>query len=157
MKSHLAQAFPHIHTNAFDKNLSQTNASIVDTLFDSDLVMLLTADWASSSWTNRAWLQANRPTPLIISWLEAHALASHTVQLPRIATGGCIACGHDGCGRPKLPALQFSENPLLKVPACGGTFIPYGAMALSKAAGLVAEQAVSVLLHGFDPENHLIR
>jgi len=156
LKDYLGVAYPHVHVEAVCESLSRSNPNSNDNLFKTDLVMMLTGEWSTTAWANTKWLGANRPKPVILGWLEAHALATHSVHFSTQPNAACIACGFNTLGKAKLPVVNFHNSPILQQPACGGSFVPYGAVALSRSAGIIAKQAISVLLNQSKTEDHVV-
>jgi hypothetical protein len=148
LRDHLGVMLPHISVRCIEHNLTQANETSVDRVFAADLILLLTGDWGLSVFMNREWLKRNRSTKIILAWMEVHALSSHSVLLrENVTAGGCLECGYTNVGLPKLSAFEYDNNQLLQIPACGGEFSPYGAIALASHAAMVAEHAIEALLN----------
>lgn len=148
LRDHLGLMLPHLSARCIEHNLTQANETSISRVFSADLVLLLTGDWGLSVFMNREWLKRDRPSNLLLAWMEAHALSSHSVLLRKNVTeGGCIECGFTNTGLPKLSTFTFPGSQLLQVPACGGEFSPYGAVALAFHAGMVAEHAIGALVN----------
>lgn len=145
----ISAAFPHhLSVKAIDRRLTLATA---DSLAGHDLVVATTGAWAVDSMVN-ACQRAGRIGTALYSWLEPHAAAAHAVTIP--PTGACLRCHMSGTGVPDLAVSRWDGGGAIAIPACGGTFTPYGAVELASAHALVAGQVLEALLAPVSDSRH---
>lgn len=144
-KNLLASQLPHINTTSNPKSISGRSNLDIKSMFESDLLLILTGDWLSYLLINEAWILAGRPNAMMVGWMEEHALTTHCVSISQDNDASCLCCGFNEMGRSSQKVFDFPSGSTLTIPACGGRFSPYGSVALAKASAFVAEQAIDVL------------
>ena len=142
----IARRFPHIrHCRGHDRRWQWVGAH-AEAVFDAaDLFVVTIGDWAAEG-AFETWRVSRTPRPnAVYGWLEPHAVAAHAVMVG--PEGSCFGCGLDRFGQSLLPVADWLGTPTTRShPACGGTFQPYGATALARAHGVVADACLDLLL-----------
>lgn len=140
----IQQRLPHVRTEAHNLRWEDLPPG-VDVFADSDLVISAVGSWAAEGGLNGAHLARGRPAPVLYGWTEAHACAGHAVLVG--TDGGCLQCGFDAVGTPKLTATAWPEGHELKQePACGAVYQPYGPVELNHIVSVIAELALDALM-----------
>ena len=152
----LRKQLPHTSIEACERILRIQNTDDIGAAFSADLIVSVTGSWSAASLLNALWLDRDRPQAMIVAWLEAHASAAHSILLTKYHSSGCLQCHMTPTGRPELPVTEWREDPTLRVPACGGAFIPYGAAGISLAAALATQQCIDVLCGRSSDDNHRV-
>lgn len=156
MKSMLAKTLPHVRVDAVGSRLGLQDKALVEKIMSADIIVSATGSWSAASLLNVQWLDTANAPDMIVTWMEAHALAAHSVHLSKLHASGCLQCGYNATGTPRLEVTEWQNDPTLKVPACGGVFMPYGPIGLSQSAALAAEDCVE-LLYGLERnDNHRV-
>jgi hypothetical protein len=104
-------------------------------LAQADLIVSCTGEWVADASVEHALRRTGSKAVAIYGWMEAHALAAHTVL---IGSGDTLASGFDD-GIFRLPAVTGGRP---SPPECGGASTPFGAIELSNAQALVSRLAV---------------
>ena len=152
----LRRQLPHISVEASDRILHMDNTDDISAVFSTDLIVSVTGSWSAASLLNTLWLDRERPQAMIVAWMEAHACAAHSILLTKDSSSGCLQCQMTPTGQPKLPVTEWDEDPTLRIPACGGAFMPYGAVGVSIAAALTTEHCIDLLCGRADGKNHRV-
>lgn len=152
----LRNRFPHINVNALRAAIGLQSKEVMGEILSADLVVSVTGTWSAASLLNALWLDEDQPPDMIVAWMEAHALAAHSVHFSKDQLGGCLQCQMTATGRPLLSAIAWEADPTLQVPACGGAFMPYGPIGVASAAALSAEHCIDVLCDQSRGENHRV-
>lgn len=140
VSSALLRQFPHLKITTLKKSIENLILDSRETFGSYDLVICATADWFGESTLN-AWIR--RKVPVIFCWLEPHALAGHALLVTH--DGGCLSCGRDEAGRVNNAVIGWADDQMIKMPACGGAFSPYGAIDAGPTKEMAAQLAVDVL------------
>ncbi|MCH8247965.1 MAG: ThiF family adenylyltransferase [Proteobacteria bacterium] len=156
MKSMLAATLPHVRVDAVDSRLGLQDEALVENIMSADIIVSATGSWSTASLLNAQWLVAGHAPDMIVTWMEAHAIAAHSVHLSKRHPSGCLQCGYSSTGTPRLEVTEWENDPTLRVPACGGVFMPYGPIGLSQSATLAAEDCVELLCGVEHSDNHRI-
>ena len=152
----LRNRFPHIKVNASRVAIGLQTREHIGAVFSADLVISVTGTWSAASLLNALWLDEDQSPDVIVAWMEAHAIAAHSVHFSKDHLGGCLQCRMTATGRPHLAAIAWEGDPTLQVPACGGAFMPYGPIGVASAAALSAEHCIDVLCDRIRAENHRV-
>lgn len=119
------------------QNLISSKPKIFD---DVDLVISATGDWAADVFISDQIAQIERPVPTLYTWMEAYALAGHSVVISGVHRH--FTDGFDEVGNFKGKA----SNAGLKLPPeCGNTTSPFGAIELAQAQAVASRLALEVL------------
>lgn len=140
----LRENYPHITAEAkFDgwENVVRAEPDLLGTF---DLIVSATGDWGAESALNEWQTVSGRSRPIIYGWTEAHACAGHALLIS--AGGGCLECGFDSTGLPKLRVTEWPGGVQKQEPACGAVYQPYGPVELTHTINLIVELALDVLL-----------
>jgi hypothetical protein len=146
LASTLTKHFPHLAVTTLDENIQRLVADPKTNMAEHNIVVCMTADWMGESILN-AWARRNPELPVIFGWLEPHSLAGHALL---VANGGCLACGRNEAGEVREPVIKWDEEQMLKTPACGGWFTPYGAIDSGPVKDMIAQLVVDVLVSGLN-------
>jgi molybdopterin/thiamine biosynthesis adenylyltransferase len=113
-----------------------------DLFADVDLVISTTGDWPSDCQLNEL-LRDQRNVKMVFGWVEARAAAVHVLVVG--PEGGCLACGMNAAGDFVERAIEWPESQLVRVPACGETYVPYGDAMAMRARAAIVEEILSAL------------
>lgn len=106
-----------------------------------DLIISCTASWSAELALDMHVRYGNQnPTPVLHTWMEANALATHAVLLTDAAIS--YSAGFDEAGRFAFPASNGGKPPPTE---CGGATTPFGAIELAQAQSMVANLAMEHL------------
>lgn len=152
----LQKQLPHITIKALAGVFGLQKTDIVSEIFSADLIVSVTGNWGIASLLNAIWLDEKQPPDMVVTWMEAHAAAAHSIHFSKGASSACLQCEMTPAGRPHTAVTEWQEDPVLQVPACGGAFMPYGPVGLAMAAALGAEHCIDALCNRVDAENHRI-
>ena len=156
MARFIRETLPHVRIVDKGHAFTLKDKELILSLMDCDLLVSATGDWSAAALLNALWLDTSKSPQMIVTWMEAHALASHSVHFSNETTLGCLQCGFSETGTPRLEVASWDANPTRRLPACGGVFMPYGPIGLSRAAALTAEHCVDVLSGRRHVRNHRI-
>ncbi len=156
MACFIHETLPHVRVVNKGNAFTFKDKALIRSVMDGDLIVSATGAWSTAALLNALWIEESKPPHIIVTWMEAHAVASHSVHFSSGSTTGCLRCGFSKTGTPQLQVTTWSADPTRRVPACGGVFVPYGPIGLSQAASLAAEHVVDVLSGGGPEENHRI-
>ena len=154
IRSRLLRAFPHIsNVEAETTSLTPTNATLLAHLAKCDLVVSTTGDWAAESFLNDHQRVTDGFPPVLYGWIEAHATAAHAVLIK--PNGACLRCGRTATGRPRCSVTTWpGDAGMVREPACGARFSPYGPAELTWAQALVVEAVLAALLNPPTASHH---
>jgi molybdopterin/thiamine biosynthesis adenylyltransferase len=143
LSEELRQRFPHVSVGAVPKRWQ--DSSEWQTAIDGcSLIVSATGDWGSEAALNFSALTAQLPAPIVYGWTEAHACAGQAVCI--VPGGGCLQCGFETDGKPRIAATTWSGETVKQEPGCGTSFQPYGPVEFSHVVALVSELALESLL-----------
>jgi len=149
----LSSHFPHIKTEISFDGIEAICRNHGETLAKFDLIICMTANWMGESALN-FWARRFSAKAIIYGWLEPHGLAGHGLLVT--GAGGCLACGRDEGGRVRDKVIEWEELPIMKVPACGGWFTPYGAIDSGPAKEMMAQLALDFLMGAAGESTHRV-
>lgn len=111
-----------------------------------DLILSLAEDWELDCFLNDQYLSPLSASSkhIIFGWTEAHAVVGHAVLLT--GGNGCLLCHFDDDGLPKLKIAKWSQETMLREPACGGSYQPYGPVEIMAINSMIASLAIDSLL-----------
>lgn len=123
-------------------------------LESADLVIITTANWNSEDYL---WALKSKGTGwgLIQAWSEPHGIVGHILTAP---PGG----NYDGRylfmgGRFLRRMSEWPDDGVKALPACGGSYIPGGPVALARIAGQTVQHALDQLVNSLNnPEWHVL-
>lgn len=140
----LRKRFPHLTFEAHAKPWQEVASSQLELLTRADMVISTLGSWATESELNVMTIDRGSFPPLLYGWTERHATAGHAV----VFIGGteCLRCMTNELGELRIPVTSWKGETMKQVPACGGSFQPYGAVELGHIHALIAELALDVLL-----------
>lgn len=143
LKACLNRQFPHLEIHSEAATWEDVFENNPEKIADSDLVISLTGEWKSESALNSLAISRTRP-PVIFGWTEPHGLAGHALLVAR--RGGCLGCGRDELGHVSHRVVAWKEEPIERLPACGGFFQPYGAVETGPINSMIASLVIETLL-----------
>jgi hypothetical protein len=114
-------------------------------IFDADVVLATTGDWATECQLTELLRPQARPI-MVFGWIEPHAAAAHALVVQ--ANGGCLGCGMYDTGEFAFRAIDWPEPQLVRVAACGASYTPYSDLAASRARTMIAGEVLTVLADG---------
>lgn len=145
LASHLRRRFPHIREiEGIPLPSSKLERQRPELLASCDLVVASMAHWSSDAMLNEWHLRHGRVSPIVYAWTEAHASAGHAVMIGQ--KGGCLRCGFSATGTPLLRVTSWATETLVREPACGGIYQPYGPVELAQVERFATELALDALL-----------
>ncbi|BAU49583.1 ubiquitin-activating enzyme [Sulfurifustis variabilis] len=150
----LRQRFPHLAIEAEGKSWQEFARIKPEQLTSVDLIISTMGAWSQESELNAAVLKLPSFAPILYGWTEPHAAAGHAVVfMDRTA---CLRCLTDDLGELRTPVTSWSGDTTKQIPACGGSFQPYGAVELEHTIALIAELALDVLAGEVHASTHRV-
>ncbi|WP_313194089.1 ThiF family adenylyltransferase [Shinella zoogloeoides] len=141
LKSRIEKSIPDIERVDFHacsiQALLRSNPNLLDGV---DLVISATGDWGTDVFISDAVAQRESPLPTLYTWMEAYALAGHSVVLS--GSKGRFTDGFDEVGNFKGKA---SVAGLKLPPECGNTTSPFGAVELAQSQAVASRLALETL------------
>lgn len=121
----------------------QTSETAARAIASADIVIVSTADWPSELWLWEA-KRGGAPWALIQAWSEKNGLAGHVLVSPKDsnADGSYLFTSN---GQFHKPITEW-EADVIRLPACGESFIPGGAVALSQIISMAANATIDTLV-----------
>lgn len=105
----------------------------------TDLLVCTMASWPGDL-ALAEWARAHG-TPLMVGWLEPHAVAGHAVSL----LGQCLACQFTPSGAFRRQIAGWEENPVRLADGCHEQYYPYGYADVVVVQSLIARLALECL------------
>lgn len=152
----LRRDFPYAKIRAINKTWQDAKINddkILAILKSSELIVSCTADWYSDQGL-LTFQSEYSLVPIIFSFTEAHAMAAHVIVNPCDSDAYNSLHIQEGekVGGMKMPVTSWINETTKKIPACGGTFQPYGIVPLTHLHALTAETVLGLLLGNEEPE-----
>jgi hypothetical protein len=110
-----------------------------------DLIICMTGHWPTEYILESIWTENQALPPVMYGWTEPHAAAGHAIGFKTRAR--CLHCLLDEGGRARIAVTTWSQRTTLDIPACGGSFQPYGAGQLAHTHALIGDLAIDVLMN----------
>lgn len=143
MALEINQQMPTVKATPISSTWQKALESGLLNIEDADVIITTSGDWVADSMLNfEARLNLNA-APLVIGWLEDHAVAGHALAIMDV--GGCFACGTNEFGVFRDRLSHWSQSTMLQMPACGGQYQPYGSGYLATTQALIAGTAIDVI------------
>lgn len=120
----------------------------------SDVIVSAIGSFSSEGGINDWHVSNGRSPTLVYGWTEPHACAGHAVAIA--GTGGCLECGFDDGGAPRLRVTEWKAATTLQEPACGAIFQPYGPIEIAHVVAVIAELAMDCILGTITTSTHRI-
>jgi sulfur-carrier protein adenylyltransferase/sulfurtransferase len=146
--------YPHLKVEAKVSRWERVARLDPELLLSCGLIVSATGDWGTESGLNEWQRGLVGAPPVVYGWTEAHACAGHAVGI--IADGGCLECGFDNSGIPRLQVTAWGRSVHAQEPACGSVYQPYGPVELNHTVTLTGELALDVLLGEVRQSEHRI-
>jgi hypothetical protein len=151
----LKREYPHaIEILGIDATCQKALDDRSSELVGCNLLIAAMGNWAAEGALNAWYLQNKLANQIVYGWTEPHAAAGHAVAVSQ--NGGCLQCGFDSNGKPKLAVSSWPQSTLQREPGCGAAFQPYGPIELSHATALVADLSLDCLLGSVAASTHRI-
>lgn len=150
----LRQRFPHLAIEAEGKTWQEFARAKPEGLSSVDLVISTMGSWSHESELNAAVLEFPSFAPILYGWTEPHAAAGHAVVF--MDQSSCLRCLTDDLGESRTPVTSWDGDTTKQIPACGGSFQPYGAVELEHTIALIAELALDVLAGEVHASTHRV-
>lgn len=151
LKRELQRRLPHIEVAVYQTRWQRVWEKTPDVLLETDCIVAAIGHWPSDAALNQLARSLASFPDVVFSWIEPHAAAAHALAVRD--AGGCLMCGMTATGRFLDQAVEWSgDNPLLRLPACGGHYQPYGPVDLAPSHHLTAATVLD-LLHGRVPRS----
>lgn len=157
LADNLNNRFPHLKIRGYNVSCETLYASKYFDTHKPDLIISTIGSWRTEGWLNALVMAEKSPiqSPIVFGWTEPHAAAGHAIVF--INKKGCLRCMSNDMGEIKIPVTSWPESgTLISVPACGGSFQPYGAIESSHIYSLVAQLAIDVLLGNIKTSTHRV-
>lgn len=139
----LRQRFPHLTIEVEGKSWQEFARIKLERLTSADLAISTIGAWSDESELNAAVLRLPSFAPILYGWTEPYAAAGHAVVF--MDQTACLRCLTDDLGELRIPVTSWNGDTTKHIPACGGSFQPYGAVELEHTIALIAELALAVL------------
>jgi molybdopterin/thiamine biosynthesis adenylyltransferase len=150
----LRQRFPHLEIEADGNSWQKFACTKPEWLTSVDLVISTMGNWSHESELNVTVLKHPSFAPILYGWTEPHATAGHAmVFMDRAA---CLRCLTDDLGDLRTPVTSWNGDTTKQIPACGGTFQPYGAVELEHTIAVITGLALDVLTGRVKISSHRI-
>jgi hypothetical protein len=140
----LQRDFPHLRITDHSDCWQAVAAREPTLLAKADLAISTIGSWSQEGELNQHHLDQGVPRTSLYAWAEPHAVGGHAVLIG--PNGGCLACGLAPDGRSLFRVAEFPGATLVREPACGGYFQPYGAAEITLVASMAAMLALDHLL-----------
>lgn len=150
----LRQRFPHLAIEAEGKSWQEFTRIKSEQLTSADLIISTMGTWSQESELNAAMVGFPSLTPILYGWTEPHAAAGHAVVFMDRTT--CLRCLTDDLGELRIPVTSWNGDTMKQIPACGGSFQPYGAVEIEHTIALIAELALEVLAEEVRASTHRV-
>jgi molybdopterin/thiamine biosynthesis adenylyltransferase len=139
----LRQRFPHLTIQSHGKTWQQVADENLDLLLSADLIISTMGSWSLESNLNAFALAQPKFPPILYGWTEAHAAAGHAVVF--LDRAACFRCLTDDIGQMRFAVTAWADMTTKQIPACGGSFQPYGTIELAHINSMISELALDVL------------
>lgn len=141
LKTRLERSIPDLEkVVAYSGTLQMALASTPNLMTDADLVISATGDWAGDIFLNDTTRGYEPALPILYTWTEAFALATHAVLLS--GGKGHLTDGFDVSGSFKGQASYTARQT---PPECGNATSPFGAVEVSQSQALAVRLALEFL------------
>ena len=146
LKARIQRSLPAVEqVVAYSCGVQALLASNPKLLDDVDLIVAATGDWGSDVFINDKVAELGRALPVLYTWMEAYALAGHSVVI--YGEKGKFTDGFDCTGNFKGKA---SHAGLKMPPECGNMTSPFGAIELAQSQAVAGRLALEVLTGRYD-------
>lgn len=150
----LQQRFPHLMIKAEGKAWQEVARVNLEQLTSANLVISTMGNWCLESELNAFVLDLPSFPPVLYGWTEPHATAGHAVVF--MDRTSCLRCLTNDLGELRTPVTSWKHDTMRPVPACGGSFQPYGAVELDHINSIITELALDVLMGRVQTSLHRI-
>lgn len=157
LASSLRKEYPTLKVKAINQswqNAIYRNDDLMGLFKEAELIVSCTGDWYSDQ--GLLELQSKNEIGVIVfSFTEAHAMAGHVV-VNSYDSGAFNSLHHTSgskVGKMLTPVTQWTRETYQRIPACGGTFQPYGIVPLTYLHALTTEIILELLLGDLEPES----
>lgn len=155
LRDRLARDFPHLAFDAVADRWQPIARDRPELLDNCNLLVSTIGGWNDERELNDWHVAGHYAGTILYGWSEARGVAGQAVLVGPDA--GCLACGMDDHGDPRLSVASFDRQTLRRETACGNFFQPYGAAEIEAIAILVADLAIDLLLGRVPPGTHRLK
>lgn len=143
LKERLHLDVPSVAVTAINEYVQINSKDVEKALGTATLVVVSTADWWSELWL---WERkaSDLPWPLVQVWSEPHGFVGHALVSPRQSSDSPRSL-FDNAGEFLHRFSEWPGGGVVHQPACGGSFVPGGPVALAAIAAMGAQAAIDVL------------
>lgn len=131
------------HLNIGSSGAFTATPEAIGAIRSADLIMCMTGHWPTEYILDAVWTENQALPPVMYGWTEPHAVAGHAIVFKTRAR--CLHCLLDDGGRARTAVSAWPQHTMVDIPACGGSFQPYGASQLAHTHALIADLAIDVL------------
>jgi molybdopterin/thiamine biosynthesis adenylyltransferase len=139
----ITRRLPHLCVTAFGAFAG--TPAIIESLQAVDLIVSMTGDWPTEYLLDAIWVANGALPPILYGWMEPHAAAGHALAFK--TRERCLRCVLDDQGRARIAVTAWPLRTTADIPACGGTFQPYGAAELAQTHALIADLVIDLLMN----------
>ncbi|WP_438748325.1 ThiF family adenylyltransferase [Pararhizobium sp. O133] len=141
LKRRIERSVPEVEeVVAIEASLQQALQANQDLLAGADLVIAATGDWGSDVFLSQEMSDRGSESPIIYTWTEAYALATHAVLI-----SGKIDQFVDGFDVVGAFKGKTSHADRQAPPECGNNTSPFGAVEVAQAQALATKLALELL------------
>lgn len=156
LKSNLSKNYPYVQIEAVSEKFHLGNNGLLEKVKSADIVLSATGDW----YTDQALLefQKKESFPIVFAFVEANAVAGHVVVNvdESEAFNSLHHCSGEKVGSMVETATKWNTETLIKIPACGGAFSPYGAVDVGFLHSLAVKKILTELRSSSVHSTHTI-
>jgi molybdopterin/thiamine biosynthesis adenylyltransferase len=138
VESALTSHSPYIKVQTQAKRVEMVVTGNPEIILSQDLIISMTANYLGEKVLND-WARRNR-RPVLFGWLEPHGVAGQCLLVT--PKGGCFECGKEDSGQFAGRVIDWNAEQAIDVPACGGTFMPHGAVAAGPTKTMIVQLAI---------------
>jgi hypothetical protein len=142
LRFRIRRDIPTVNVRAVPKSVQDALGSDKQLLDRVDLVVVTTADWSSefALWELKA---AGTDWSLLQAWSEPHSMVGHALLAP---AGAFDARGlFEDSGEFRHAYSRWPDDGVIKLPACGESYVPGGPIDLAAVSAMVSSLAVQSL------------
>lgn len=143
LAKHLHQRFPHINISVVTDKIQTVCRTNPEALFECDIIISTCANWVGELAMSAFARTNTQMPPVIFGWAEPHAIAGHALIVTDI--GGCLNCQMDSPTEFANAVTSWDKSQLMKEPACGAYYQPYGAIDIAPIASMIARASMECL------------
>jgi molybdopterin/thiamine biosynthesis adenylyltransferase len=157
MKADILARFPDYKIIAYSKNYEQILIENPDLFSQNNLIISLTGNWQSDYYLNRLVKKKLNMPPVVFGFVEAHALAGHSLAIIPGLNTGCLQCLHNSLGEfNRFVAEIPKEHGLVKENACAGFYQPFSSLGVMTVAAMIGKTALDLAQGKINVSEHRV-